>query len=245
MKTKIKTIYQNNRENLRTVEKAVMDDLIYYFLIWFVIIWLFLTWGSELVEADNPVYKNEICTTDKCKSRVERLNICKGDVKCAVNLTQEASYNYLYTELSNLKKKSSQEVKRYNNRQVTYNSIQSTKGIIPYGLYEGLERECRVQKVRNNFHCIKTGLSIAFAESSWKNTTTPFGLQSYEKWFRKWVSSYNNHWYKAQDWFFFYWDLGKLGMSHYCTDEESSGSKKGCPNGRKNFDSTWNSIYLK
>ncbi len=206
---------------------------------------IFMVGVSIDVEANNPVYKNEICTTDKCFARIERLKLCNWDINCAVKLTQEASYNYLHSELTNLKKKSSQEVKSYDNKQITYNSIQSTKGIIPYGLYEGLEKECRVQNVRDNFHCIKTGLSIAFAESSWKNTTTPFGLQSYEKWFRKWVSSYNEFWYKAKDWFFFYGDWGKYGKSHYCTDEESSGSKKGCPNGRKNFDSTWKSIYLK
>ena len=101
--TKIKALYENNRENLRTIEKWWFDDLIYYFLIGFAIIgWTLVRW-SELVEADKLVYSSQICTTDKCKARIERINNCKGDVKCAVNLTQEASYDHLYKEISKLK----------------------------------------------------------------------------------------------------------------------------------------------
>ena len=82
-------------------------------IIWYCVlitIWLIIITPSE-TEANDPVYKTEICTTDKCKSRVSRLNECNWDIDCAVNLTIDASYDYLYTELANLEKVSSEEVK--------------------------------------------------------------------------------------------------------------------------------------
>ena len=250
MKTKTKIInftkktYEDNRDNLRTAEKFTMNKLIPVWATLFVFTLIMIAW-FEKTEANDPVYKTEICKTDKCKSRVLRLNECNWDIDCAVKMTLDASYDYLYIELANLEEKSSEVVKRYENKQITYDSIQSTFKIIPYKLFEWLERQCREQKVRDNFHCIKTWLSIANAESSWENMETPFWLQSSEKGYRKWVESYNKFWYKAQDWFFFYWDWGVYGKSHYCTDEESSWSKKWCPNGKNNFNKAWNSIYLK
>ena len=49
-------------------------------------------------EANDPKYKTDICNTNKCKARVERLNECNWDIDCAVKLTQTAMYDYLYTE---------------------------------------------------------------------------------------------------------------------------------------------------
>jgi hypothetical protein len=37
------------------------------------------------------------------------------------------------------------------------------------------------QEVNDKEHCIRTGLAIAKAESSWKDYHTPFGLQSKDK----------------------------------------------------------------
>ena len=62
--------------------------------------------GLWEVAAQNHKYTYEICESNKCKARVERLNECNWNIKCAVKLTQEASYNYLHIELTNLKEKS-------------------------------------------------------------------------------------------------------------------------------------------
>lgn len=129
---------------------------------------------------------------------------------------------------------------------ITYDKLVTHSGMKPpREIYLGLKKECYEQGARDKLHCIKTGLSIAWAECSWKDYKTPFGLQSAEKWYKKWVRSYNLYWYKSQWGFFFYWDWGQLGRSHYCTSEESSWSSLGCPNWRKNFNQAWNSLRIK
>lgn len=107
---------------------------------------------------------------------------------------------------------------------------------IPSFLYDNLKIECINQKARNIEHCLRTWLSIAYAESTWNVKNNYFWLTSEDKSIKSWVTRYNKYWYKAKSWFFFYWDRWKLWASHYCTDEHSSWSKLGCPNGRKNFD---------
>lgn len=97
-----------------------------------------------------------------------------------------------------------------------------------------LTSECKKQKARNIKHCIKVWISINYAESSFKSFD--LGLQSKDKSIKRGVKQYNKYWYKAKDWFFFYGDKNKVWKSNYCTSEESSWSKKWCPNGRKNFD---------
>lgn len=128
--------------------------------------------------------------------------------------------------------------------KITYDNlyIEGTDKKPPFKIYHQLKDECYAQEVNDKTHCIKTGLSIAYAESSWKDHHTPFGLQSKDKSYKKWVSSYKKYWHTATDWFFFYGDWGKLGRSHYCTSEESSGSSKGCPNGKLNFESIYFSL---
>lgn len=105
----------------------------------------------------------------------------------------------------------------------------------PFKLYSRLKNECFKQEARNKEHCIKIWLSIAYAESSWKDNHTPFWLQSKEKGFNKWVKSYNLYWYKAKNQYFFYWKDWKKPKSNYCLSEESSWSQGWCPNGWKNF----------
>lgn len=81
-------------------------------IIWLcVLVVIGLLFLNQKTEASNPKYKTNICETNKCKARVERLNKCNGDIDCAVNLTLEASYPNLYTEISSLEEKSSKEVK--------------------------------------------------------------------------------------------------------------------------------------
>lgn len=102
-KTTIKTIDQrevpfNTKKFLTIIWACVL-----------VVVWL-LTINQT--DANNPKYKTEICNSNKCKARVERLNECRWDIDCAVKLTQKASYEHLYKELSNLEKESSKEVKQ-------------------------------------------------------------------------------------------------------------------------------------
>lgn len=102
-----------------------------------------------------------------------------------------------------------------------------------------LMKECKGTAKSPN-HCFIVGASIAKAESNYTDIWWwYFWLQSEEKTINRWIKSYNLYWYKAKDWFFFYWDWGKLGKSQYCTDELSSWSKLWCPNGRKNFHTIW------
>ncbi len=106
----------------------------------------------------------------------------------------------------------------------------------PFKLYSRLKDECYAQDVEDKEHCIRVGLSIAFAESSWKDNHTPFWLQSKDKSFKKWVSSYKKYWYKWNEWGHFYWySSDKPAPTRYCMSEESSNSNGFCPNGRKNF----------
>lgn len=92
----------------RKHKKLIKEDGIWYIVAAFwlyaflsIVIWgIFGLWE---VKADSPKYTYEVCDTNKCKARIERINNCKGDVKCAVKLTQEASYDYLYKEISELK----------------------------------------------------------------------------------------------------------------------------------------------
>jgi len=130
--------------------------------------------------------------------------------------------------------------------QITYEKMIHWSSVKPpFIIYSRLKDECYAQNARDKWHCIKTWLSIAYAECSWKDINTPFWLQSYEKWYKKWVRSYNKYWYKSQNWFFFYWDWWKYGASHYCTSEESSWSHYGCPNWRRNFDNVYSKLHIR
>lgn len=129
--------------------------------------------------------------------------------------------------------------------KITYEKLLENSTMSPpFRIYHQLKDECYSQNVRDKWHCIETWLAIAYAESSWRDNHTPFGLQSKEKWYKKWVRSYNKYWYKSKDAFFFYWDWGQYGRSHYCTDEHSSWSTKGCPNGRKNAQIVLDSLHI-
>lgn len=106
------------------------------------------------------------------------------------------------------------------------------------------------QSAKDPIHCFWIGLSIAGAEAwfkSWRahwyfGMIRPKDKSSYRR-----VQIYNTKRYKAQDWFFFYWDRGVYPPSRYCTSEHSSNSAVWCPNGRNNFNATWNvykSIFI-
>jgi len=130
--------------------------------------------------------------------------------------------------------------------KITYEKMIANSSMKPpFTIYSRLKDECYAQEARDKEHCIRTGLAIAYAECTWKDYNTPFGLQSTEKGYKKWVRSYNKYWYKSKDAFFFYGDWGKYGASHYCTSEESSWSSKWCPNGRLNMQRVLNSINFR
>lgn len=130
--------------------------------------------------------------------------------------------------------------------KITYEGlIENSSMKPPFKIYHQLKDECYAQDVRDKEHCIRYWLAVAYAESSWKYYNTPFGLQSAEKWYKKWVRSYNKYWYTATNAHFFYGDWGQYGRSHYCTSEESSGSNYGCPNGRRNAQRVIDSINFR
>lgn len=116
---------------------------------------------------------------------------------------------------------------------------------VPKFLYDNLKFECD-KTAMNPKHCLKTWLSIAYAESTWGNwqaiSYNYFWLTSIDKSIWSWVMRYNKYWYKSTNWFFFYWDWWKLWASHYCTEEHSSWSNLWCPNWRKNFNYIYNKL---
>lgn len=122
---------------------------------------------------------------------------------------------------------------------ITYDNLKiEWKDKPPFLLYSRLKDECYAQKVHNKKHCIKTWLSIAYAESSWKDLQTQFWLKSKDKSYKKWVKSYKKFWYKAQDWWYFYgYNKDKLAPTRYCVSEDSSWTVGWCPNWKKNFES--------
>jgi len=123
MKTKTKVINftkQQIQDKWYWFEQNVLRNNILWLWMWLFIsmFFIFISMFFILISAfDTPVqanenkYNNDICDTDKCNARVERLNLCNWDIDCAIKMTQEASYNYLYNEIANLEKESSQTIK--------------------------------------------------------------------------------------------------------------------------------------
>ena len=129
--------------------------------------------------------------------------------------------------------------------KITYDwMLQNSNVEPPFKIYSQLKDECYKQEAKDKKHCIKTGLAIAYAESSWKDTETPFGLQSKDKWYAKWVKSYTKFWFKSTHMSFFYGSNGKAGKSHYCLSEDSSGTDGWCPNWLKNSQIVYESIWF-
>lgn len=106
------------------------------------------------------------------------------------------------------------------------------------------------QSAKDPIHCFWIWLSIAGAESwfkSWRSHWYFWMIRPKDKSSYRRVQIYNTKRYKAKDWYFFYWDRWVLPPSRYCTSEHSSNSAVWCPNGRNNFNATWNvykSIFI-
>ena len=115
--------------------------------------------------------------------------------------------------------------------KITYEKMIANSTVAPpFIIYSRLKDECYAQDVPNKEQCIRIWLAIAKAECSWKDTWTPFWLQSEDKSYKKWVSSFKKYWYKANHMSFFYWANGKAWPSHYCLSEYSSNTEGWCPN---------------
>lgn len=108
----------------------------------------------------------------------------------------------------------------------------------------------------NPVHCIKFWSSVIKNESGWgyhcwSKTGNKFNCsgmwgtanyKSYNDWVLHWIWKYNKYWYKAKSMSFFYSKAWSLPPSHYCTDEISSWTKVGCPNGLRNSTQFFNKI---
>lgn len=119
IKTKVSEWYENNIDTLIVIEKTIMSDKIWHWIWVLVVIWMLLILNTEPTES-STTYSNHICDTNKCNARIERLNECKWDIECTVNLTIEASYDYLYSDIANLKKKSLEPKKMGINNAVSF-----------------------------------------------------------------------------------------------------------------------------
>ncbi len=108
------TIDISGKRTIRTIDQREVPFNTKKFMqiIWLCILTVILLLMINKTEANDPKYKTDICDTNKCKARVERLNECDWDIKCAVKLTQEASYEHLVKDITNLEKESSKEVKQ-------------------------------------------------------------------------------------------------------------------------------------
>lgn len=152
---------------------------------------------------------------------------------CLIAITLATQYEPKQASASNIKEK----------HQISYARLE-VKGMQkpPFKLYSKLKDNC-FALADDKEHCIKTGLSIAFAESSWKESKSQFGLQSKKKDVKTWVQKYTKYWFKAQEWghFYGYWPW-VVAPSHYCMSEKSSGKKGYCPNGRKSFNKVFFNI---
>jgi hypothetical protein len=130
--------------------------------------------------------------------------------------------------------------------KITYNNL-FIKWFIkpPFKLYSRLKNECFKQKARNKEHCIKVWLSIAYAESSWKDLSTWYGLQSEKKDTQQWVKQYKLYWWKWKEWGRFYWySSNKPAETRYCMSEKSSWSIWYCKNWRKNFNKIFFNLHF-
>ncbi len=122
-----------------------------------------------------------------------------------------------------------------NNKQIWYGLD------IPAFLYDNLKIECDKNAI-NPDHCLRTWLSIAFAESTFWNygiSNNYFWLMSEDKSIKSWVSRYVRFWYTANSWEFFYWSKDKVAKSRYCLSENSSWSVWYCENWLKNYLYMW------
>lgn len=103
-------------------------------------------------------------------------------------------------------------------------------------------------------HCIKFWASLVKNES-WggykcrsRNQYNCSGMdvsaqyKSYNDGILHWIGKYNKYWYKAKDMSHFYSVAWQLPPTRYCTSEDSSRSKVGCPYGLRNSTSFFNKI---
>jgi len=105
------------------------------------------------------------------------------------------------------------------------------------------------ETARDPNKCVNTASFIGKAESNagrdaYQNNV--FGInegksyKSKEANFERWLKSYNKWWYKSPLPEHYYPPKGKVSKTRYCTDEHSSKSAVGCPNGLRIATQTYN-----
>ena len=120
---------------------------------------------------------------------------------------------------------------------------------------KALFEECKTTATDPS-HCIKTGLFIAWAESSkatkctYNNCTWMWGggyhYKSIREWVQHFVWKYTRFWFRQANPDSFYPKKWKVSKTRYCTSEESSWTKVGCPNGNKHAWNVFNKLtFLK
>ena len=122
---------------------------------------------------------------------------------------------------------------------------------MPKDIATSLITHCKAT-AKDPVHCIKIGASILGAESSlgnrcYKNNcfwilAWKISYDNKDVGVKEWVSKYNKWWYKQKNPDWFYSTRWNLPITRYCTSEESSWTKVGCPNGNKNAWKVWNQL---
>lgn len=87
------------KEMLDKFERSVFKWNKLFIIPVLLIVWMIYAMWTE---ASEVVYSDSICSTDKCRARVERLNQCKWDLECATKKTLTESEKYIYNDLKNL-----------------------------------------------------------------------------------------------------------------------------------------------
>ncbi len=105
------------------------------------------------------------------------------------------------------------------------------------------------ETAENPRRCVTTAAMIANAESWMGKYAYKHNVWGINEWktyasvyanFDRWLKSYNKHWYKSPLPSHFYSKAWEYPKTRYCTDEHSSGSKKGCPNGLRHSTLVYN-----
>lgn len=107
---------------------------------------------------------------------------------------------------------------------------------------------CKVTS-ENPRRCIITACMISKAESNMGKNAYKNNVWGINEWktywsvyenFDRWLKSYNKWWFRSPLPIHYYPPVGKTSKTMYCTDEQSSGSKKGCPFGLKHATYAYN-----
>lgn len=115
-------------------------------------------------------------------------------------------------------------------------------------LSEYVINRCK-QTAENPRRCVNTAGMIAKSESNMgkdARNNNVWGINEGKRYdsiyanFDRWLKSYNRYWFKSPLPQHYYPPVGSFSKTRYCTDEHSSGSKIGCPNGLRHAKYVYN-----